>query len=847
MSVVSRPSILEVSRRVEERERNAPVPCQWPDNPTSAHAADANDPAQPLTVSADQVEYGILCVKLWKIRSNVPGQWKPRAILEHGSSLIELDLSKWLISGSVARGHATTLRIDLSLMAQPCEAILHLLFERHLDSNQSPRGGDAVLDLGSISLGPFAEPRTMRMESCFFKDAAVEIDITVTFSRAHLPIMLEDRMLSKWRRGPRRDLGDLQLIEAKDTDTFYLMTTISAEDYRKGSATFSHESPWILPVRFSYKSPGHLHFLSPISSNKHLLGLVQKCRRVTNGKAQLYAAQLVCALESLHDLGVVGLLSSENVLVDVFGDIRIITPRLFTTDQSFSQTVYTAPEVLRGEEPSQLTDWWMMGALLYEILTGLPPFYHEVHAERDRKTLAEELDVPTYVQGATADILRRLLDRNPAQRLGGVCGVSEIKKHDFFVGLDWQHPSAGRSELTPSQPHNADNIFKNSLNNVTIKPPRKPRESGGYVYEEYPYGQLANGGKPEQTIGRLRSSSDIFNPALSERVHLSPDQAAANALQADPGREGGEPEAIMARLKAALQTKQSTEKVAHILDGCASDVLATVLMSPILLVNMTPIDTIAPMTLSCEVPITALEWTVELGRADLVLLLLGWGADSNFTFDERYGPALTRAARERRTQLVDILAPKTSRILALRTLCLAVEQRDIPTVTCLLSHGVPCDFDAADHPLPSPRTSHHETGFCGTEPSMIWGFYLPPVIRAARHGDAAMVRLLLSHGADPNTAYHSMTWLAPEWHDSWQEAAEARGSWNAGFVCGRVVQLAMQLEHRDVVDALLEGGADIGLPHSEWPGPAHFCSTVPRSVYLRVTAGLEEAARVRGG
>ncbi|KAM0268685.1 hypothetical protein ACHAQH_009940 [Verticillium albo-atrum] len=599
------------------------------------------------------------------------------------------------------------------------------------------------------------------------------------------------------------------------------MATVCAEDYREGSATFSHDSPWILPVRFSYKSPGHLHFLSPISSNKHLLGLVQKCRRVTDGKAQLYAAQLVCALESLHDLGVVGLLSSENVLVDVFGNIRIITPRLFTTDQSFGQTVYTAPEVLRGEGPSQLTDWWILGALLYEILTGLPPFYHQDQAERDRKTLMEELNVPTYVQGITADILRCLLDKNPTHRLGGgVYGVSEIKKHDFFLGVDWQHPSAGCPELTPFQPHEAENIFQNSPGKVTSEPPRKSRESGG--------------------LGRPRSSSDIFNPALSEEVDLGPDQAAANALQADSERQGGEPESVMARLKAALQTKESTEKVASILDGCASDdVLATVLISPMLLVNSTPMDTIAPTTLSCEVvPITALEWTVELGRADLVLLLLDRGADPNHTFDERYGPALTRAAREQRTRLVDILAPKTSRILALWTLCLAVEQRDIPTVTCLLSRGVPCDFDAADHPLPAPRTSHYDTGWCGTEPSMIWGFVPPPLVRAARHGDAAMVRLLLSHGADPNTAYHSMIW---------QEAAEHMGSWNVGFVCGRVAQLAMQLEHRDVVDALLEGGADIGLPHSEWPGPAHFCPTVPRSVYLRVTAGLEEAARGRGG
>jgi len=333
---------------------------------------------------------------------------------------------------------------------------------------------------------------------------------------------------------------------------------------------------------------------------------------------------------------------------------------------------------------------------------------------------------------------------------------------------------------------------------------------------------------------------------------LSLDQAAAKALQADSECEGYEPEAIIAQLKAALQMKQSIEKVAYILDGCSGDILATVLKSPILLVNETPISTIAPTTVSCDIPITVLEWTVELGRADLVLLLLDRGVDPNFTFHETYGPALRWAAREWRIQLVDILAPKTSRILALRMLCLAVEQRDIPTVTSLVSHGVPCDFDAADHLLPPLLTSRYDWYHGDSDR---WApklkFNLSPIARATRHGDIAMVRLLLSHGADPNTVYHSMHSRVPKWHATWQEATGPEGSSrNRGFLCGRVVQLAMQLGHRDVVDALLEGGADIRLPSSEWPvlrdfspiKPKHFCPMVPRSMYLQVTAGLEEAA-----
>ncbi|KAF6804938.1 hypothetical protein CSOJ01_09841 [Colletotrichum sojae] len=561
--------IREMWKKRDEEIRNAPVPCQWPDTPTSASAAaDANDPVQPSSdLSADQpVEYGILSLDFSKVTSKVEGLWKPRAILEHDGSYTELDLKRWPILGfregwQAWGGAATTHHeFDIFLVTQPCEAVLHLLLERYTDSNQPPgEDEDAVMDLGSVSLGSFTESCTKKMESCTFKDATVRMDMTVSFSRARLHAMTEDGSDNRWTRASYCDLGGLDLVEAKYPNGFYLMATISAEDYREGSAKFSLDNPWTLPT----------------------------------------------------------------------------------------------------------------------------------------------LNMPTYVQGVTADILRRLLEKTPAQRLGGAHGVSEIKKHGFFTGIDWQHPNTGSSKPSPFQPDDVANVLGNSpsrpCNDPATglsrhKPPRKIRESGGYLREEYDFGAWVDGPNPERIIGRPRRSSEsvVFNPLVSpQEVPLSPVQEATKALQADSEREGSEPVAVMARLKAALQTKQSTDKVAHILDGCDSATLATVLKSPILLVNDTHIGAITPEFLTCNIPITALEWTAELGRADLVLLLIDRGADPNRTFDERCGPALIRAGRERRTEIMDILGPKTSRFVALRTLCQAIEQRDIPTIKSLLQTASP--------------------------------------------------------------------------------------------------------------------------------------------------------------
>lgn len=82
-------------------------------------------------------------------------------------------------------------------------------------------------------------------------------------------------------------------------------------------------------------------------------------------------------------------------------------------------------------------DWWTLGVLLYEMLTGLPPFYDENTNEMYRKILQDPLQFPTDIDRDAKSLLTRLLDRDPARRLGAG-GASEIKAHRFFETVDWK-------------------------------------------------------------------------------------------------------------------------------------------------------------------------------------------------------------------------------------------------------------------------------------------------------------------------------------------------------------------------------------------------------------------------
>jgi serum/glucocorticoid-regulated kinase 2 len=100
---------------------------------------------------------------------------------------------------------------------------------------------------------------------------------------------------------------------------------------------------------------------------------------------------------------------------------------------------YLAPELLLGNGYTKTVDWWTLGVLLYEMLTGLPPFYDENTNEMYRKILQEPLTFPNsdIVPPAARDLLTRLLDRDPVRRLGAN-GAAEIKSHHFFANIDWR-------------------------------------------------------------------------------------------------------------------------------------------------------------------------------------------------------------------------------------------------------------------------------------------------------------------------------------------------------------------------------------------------------------------------
>jgi len=103
-------------------------------------------------------------------------------------------------------------------------------------------------------------------------------------------------------------------------------------------------------------------------------------------KTRIYAAELVEALSYLHKHGVLYRdLKPENVLIGSDGYLKITDFGLSKTglDNNFNKKTYSfcgtpeylAPEIIEGKGHGKSVDWWSLGAILYEMLCGMPPHY----------------------------------------------------------------------------------------------------------------------------------------------------------------------------------------------------------------------------------------------------------------------------------------------------------------------------------------------------------------------------------------------------------------------------------------------------------------------------------------
>lgn len=159
-----------------------------------------------------------------------------------------------------------------------------------------------------------------------------------------------------------------------------------------------------------------------------------------------YAAQMALGLRHLHLLGIVYRdLKPENCLLNAnghlvltdFGLSKAIGPDDGECRSIIGTPEYMAPEIIKGEPYDYAVDWWLLGCVIFDMMTGKPPFTGKTHQLILDKILRSKLNLPFYLSLDAKDMLGKLLQKNPAKRFAIDERWSVFQNHRFFRKIDW--------------------------------------------------------------------------------------------------------------------------------------------------------------------------------------------------------------------------------------------------------------------------------------------------------------------------------------------------------------------------------------------------------------------------
>jgi serine/threonine protein kinase len=140
--------------------------------------------------------------------------------------------------------------------------------------------------------------------------------------------------------------------------------------------------------------------------------------------ALFYATEVVCTFAHLHSRSIAYRdLKPENLLIDQKGHLKFVDFGFAKVIVEKSYTLcgtpeYLAPESIEHKGHNQGVDWWALGILIYEMLSGSPPFYDDNPYNLYQKILQCQYSLPGHFQSAAMDIIVQLLDPDQTHRLG---------------------------------------------------------------------------------------------------------------------------------------------------------------------------------------------------------------------------------------------------------------------------------------------------------------------------------------------------------------------------------------------------------------------------------------------
>ena len=203
------------------------------------------------------------------------------------------------------------------------------------------------------------------------------------------------------------------------------------------------DHPFIISLDCSFQTRKNLYMALEYCPNGDLMTHLSERNKLVESVARFYIAEVILAVEYLHSLDIIYRdLKPENILVDRAGHLRLADFGLAKENvnplnpaMSFcGSPAYLAPEMLSRTGSEKSADVYGVGAILFEMLTGMPPFYSDNIKDLFKNIKRGYIEFPKFVKPKAQELLKKLLNRDPKKRPS----LTEVKSHSFFAGLNWE-------------------------------------------------------------------------------------------------------------------------------------------------------------------------------------------------------------------------------------------------------------------------------------------------------------------------------------------------------------------------------------------------------------------------
>nr|GEW87429.1 serine/threonine-protein kinase tricorner-like [Tanacetum cinerariifolium] len=293
--------------------------------------------------------------------------------------------------------------------------------------------------------------------------------------------------------------GEVRICREKSTTNVYAMKKLKkSEMLRRGQVEHVKaernllaevDSNCIVKLYCSFQDTDYLYLVMEYLPGGDMMTLLMRKDTLNEDEAKFYVAETVLAIESIHKHNYVHRdIKPDNLLLDKFGHLRLSdfglckpldcstledtdfssgdnasgsstgddrssAPRRTQQEQlqhwqknrrtlaysTVGTPDYIAPEVLLKKGYALECDWWSLGAIMFEMLVGYPPFYSDDPMSTCRKIVNWKMHLKFPEEARLSleakDLISKLLC-NVNQRLGSK-GADEIKAHPWFRGIDW--------------------------------------------------------------------------------------------------------------------------------------------------------------------------------------------------------------------------------------------------------------------------------------------------------------------------------------------------------------------------------------------------------------------------